>query len=564
MDRLKLWLLPVYIFVGFIALLLVLPQSRWAVLNQVEAFSGEWRLNAGDQGYSGRDYLRPIQRGLEYDDSDKSPIPVLLRNLQPKPYPSDFEDYEVRTKKIFDYCMRQDTPEYLALFVRFSSFNAMIREDGRKSQPNELERRQRINTLVIKACEEGEKKDPQNAYFPLLATGARFNQGDKLGAKRDFLRASEMSEYKDYVVLEPTLRYNYLVDNLGYRGNTLRAWILMETLLQHVSAIRNTALHYAKNGNPEERAAAVRIGGLMIRRSKSLIGILVGRVLVVGGLNPTLDVSSGLDKSQDLVPAARQLEAQTHSTPDLTGIAEDVNRLAKSGRTNWPNEENIDVVTNMHQAWSAGSLLALLLLPFAVLIARIKEKSPRFAAISPYLVWVTAMFAEPVLGAIGGAGPVFGLTAFLFIPALFPKLRKFTDVAAVAVSVIGFGLMLPPLAFVIALLIERRRIQLPVWATSLCVGMVCLVSAGVWTWIAVTTGGGNGAIFGTLFSLALMCGLPAIDKVKLPVVAGMACVLLGSFYAVRTYSDISADRQTGVVSELLLNEANEVRQGAGI
>jgi len=564
MERLKYWLLPVYVVVGFLALLLALPQSRWIVLTQVEAFSGAWRKGAGDTGIMmDPNFVRPVQRGLEYDNLATDPTAVFLQLLTPRFADSNADAYQTRMAALFQRCKENGTPEYWAAFARVASVNAIVRKDEKPLEARYAEQRRKMNELLVQACEAGTHKDPDNAYFPLIASGAYYGLGDLNASHRAFLAASGMSDYRDYVRLEPEMRYKYLVDHYGYRGNRLRAWVFMETMLQHLSEIRTVAVHYAQTGNAEDRVATARIAGLMIYRDESLIGLLVGRFLFLSALNPTFSYSemSKDAATKDMVARAASLDALTKRNDDLASIAKDVERLNTFPQVDWPNGDRVAVVFNMLPAWSGWSLLTLLVLPGALFIARLKAKSERFAAISPCLVWVGAFFAEPILGMGGEVGQYFGFASLLFMPALFPKLRRYADWLGIILALFAFGLVVPPLLFVISLIVERRKLQVSTWAASIATVVVCMVAAGVWTYLGTTTGGGNGLIFGGVFALASMCGLPALSKVKLPMTAGLACIALGGVYAAMVYRDLAADRQLGVVCDLMLNEAKQVREG---
>lgn len=566
MDRLKYWLLPVYIVVGFLALLLALPQSRWIVLSQVEAFSGEWRRNAGDFGGPNPNYVRPMQRGLEYDNLDSSPEAKFLQLLQPKPNDQAVDDYENRLTTLFNVCHQQGSPEYLAQFIRVASFNAQIHmpKDDPWKKPADLERRKRIAILIIWACEQAGAKDPQNAFFPLIASGAYHQIGEEAKSREMFLHASELDDYRDYVTVEPDLRYKYLVDHYGYRGNQLRAWIYMETILPHLAVVRSVAAQYSKTGNPADRVAAAKVGDLMMRKDRSLIGLLMGKYAVIAALNPDMKqgYAANKEEAKDLVKKAESLEALVPGDQGLLNVAKRAEALTGPALNNWPNEENIQVAMNMRPAWSGWSLLSLLLIPAALAVSIQKGRSETFANIAPYLTWGMALFAQPILGGDSDAGQIYGLTAFLFIPALVPKLRRFTDIVGIVISVIGAGFVLPPLAFAISLLVQRRRLTVPTWVTTAGIIACCLIAAGAWTYMAITTGGGNGAIFGTVFTLSLMCALPSLEKSKAWIAAGASCVVLGGLYGTMVYRDLAADRQLSVVCDLILNEANDVREEA--
>lgn len=565
----KIALLPVYIVAGFLVLLIALPQSRWIPLTQADVVTGQWRYRGG-MFTEISTYVNPLERGLGVDDTPPDETAALLRLISP-PGNLDIEQSDRRYADLLAICQEKNSPVLWAQYVRVASVSTL--SDLSKSPHDKFAVRQRKNCeTLVNACLSGEKVDPDNAFFPLIrASALRKLERDDEG--RDALRlAARKPRYESYIRFEPDTRYKWLVDRYGYRGQELRGWIYANVLLPHLSAIRSGARHFVKIGKDADRVAAAQIGMLLMRQDSTLIGVMVGRVLFLNALAPEIEPQSDPHLTDDeILTRATALEKATPGDQGLTEGAKAAIALSKDGAIDWPNEDGLSLIMNMNAAYSGGAFLALLLLIPAMGMLWLKARFPRFAAAAPYLAWFPAFMLSHLFGGDFEAVSYFGFVSALFVPALFPKIRRYVDILGLALTAFALYRSLEAISlfavcgvFLYSLWNTRRASgQANVFVTAFGVIAMSLVASAVWTALALRFGFNDAVFFGSLVALSALATVPSPRNGAWGPVAGIACLALGGLYGYRVALDVQADRKLEILANEILNEAERVRKESG-
>ncbi len=576
MGRLKLGLLPVYALLGFVAVVALLPQSRWTLLTQWDVLAGRWRATNGygNLEMGGKVYVKPVQRGLDEENPASDETARFLRLVTPSRDDPAKDAYYRRMAALHEICERKSKPEYWAQLVRAASFMGMILEPRWDQKRGKIPSRRETGEILLAACRAGARLDPENAFFPLIAASTLVSQGHREAGRRTYLAATRLAKYEDYVEFEPALRYRYLVENYGYRGRQLQGWLLMDTLLPHVTVIRSLARHFADSGDPEMRVAAVRLAEMLMRQDDSVIGLHVASSVLIHALGPHRE--PGLDdpppSPEEVLRLAGELETAQSGDQGILRTARAHNALSPALRPigSLAHDEDVALVVNLRPALSAWSMLALMLLPGAFAAAWLKARSPRFAAAAPYLVWPLAFPAVHAFGDFAAAAPPFGAASLLFVPALFPALRRGVDlvgiavtVAAVCFSMSGYPLAIPALLFGVSLALERRAKGTPTALAVASIVLACALPSAYWVAIATRHSGPDAVAFGSMAVIGALAAVQARSPIRWAAVAGASSLLIGVWFGTMVYRDLMADKQLAVVGDEVLNEAERIRSETG-
>ena len=141
-------------------------------------------------------------------------------------------------------------PGPYAHLLRFMSMSAVrVNREGEaaKFQPNgsRLQDRQigcaESWAAFDNAAAQGEKVDPDNAYFPLMRAGGLFDAKRDAEAISALLRAGQKSRFEDYSLEEPQAAWALYRRTYGIESAVLRESTYFALLLPHFSAIRSLA-----------------------------------------------------------------------------------------------------------------------------------------------------------------------------------------------------------------------------------------------------------------------------------------------------------------------------------
>ncbi len=568
MDRLKLWLLPIYAVIGFVVILAIVPTSRWIVVTQLDVLAGRWKyLNYSPDGSRQGDYLEPRQSGLDDRSPATDETARFLQLLTPPVAVADNREFVQRFKDLFEICKARNDVRYWAQFVRVASTQAQIRDETPNARSGRLPDFPEVQTRLLDACLAGERLEPQNAFFPMIESGLLSRMGNVKGSRDAFFRAAECSQYNSYVSYEPDSRWNYIQEHLPNRGRQLRAHIYMSTLFQHLGTLMSLGRHFTKKEDLDGRMATLKLGSLIMAKDPTMIGVYVARNLVAQAFDSHRRVVSSIrnDVMKQMIalyprdPIARTtIENAVQNYQAITLHVTDV----------WRPDAN-DLVLNMRPGLSAWSLVALMMLPLALLVTQLKLKSSKFATASPYLVWLLPLSMEHAFGSAMSATTPFGIAALLFLAALSPKLTKYVDRLAIPL-VIGaalLGTVYPPLLtptalFAASVLIERRAQSLDWKFTALGIFVACVVGAGYWVNVATRVSMADGIVFGLLATSGACSAIPVKAPMKWLNCAGACCLAMGIWYGANVAIDVTMDRKLEVFCDSLLRDADRLRQGS--
>ena len=574
----KTWLLPVYAVIGFVLILLAVPTSRWVVLKQLDVVAGKWRFDDGRDGF-GHPYLQPVYPELA------SPIPAqdeTARFLQLLTAPAPAEEAaKTRIQRYFDLydlCRAKDEPRYLAQFISRTDSEARIYFDwpihkapGDRapiSRNHIKEDIPEVQTRFRDACLEGERLDPGNAFFSALLAGVLNRLGDLKGSRAAFLRAGAATRFEDYRGFAPEVKTAYILSHYGDRGNQPRAIAQAGMGWNASTWLFTVGLYFSEEKDLTARLAAVRLGTLMVTQEKSDQGVMIGRMIIDWAIRSNIGrQESGLTIDPK---AVTRFVTQTAGVPDARESIERAAALYASIARNFHNSPDYgdrwDLIDNLGPGYSAWSLWALVLIPVGLGVAALKVRDTDFSAASPYLVWITSFVVALAFGRLDASSRLFSLTALLFFPALFPRIRKYVDWVGLGILVMAsyFALGCPTLAVPILLFafgarLERRWVSIPTAITAGALVVACVIGSGVWVSMATREGILSGIACGLIAILGASAAVPVRSPVRWSILAGAACLVLGVWYGVTVERDISADRVLGLVCDSLKHEGDWLR-----
>ena len=580
MDRMKLWLLPIYAVVGFIALLLALPDSRWVVCTQWDVLAGHWRgevLRSDSAGFR-HGSVEPVFPELDKEKPSPDETSKFLTLADFPPASIDPKPIIAHLTELFEICKAKNDVRYWAVFTRTGSVTATLPRMGERTS-FVIGSYSKLQSMVTFACEQGSKLDPQNALFPAILAATIYCSADPKhpspdilqAARAQYIAASKLSKFNDYANFEPEMAYRYLLGHTSPKGNFLKTWTYFERGGSPLSLYIFRKAFIAPE-DIEGRVATIKLFTKILRRTESEYEAIFADGMIDQALragtkydHPIKDVllKASLDE------CVRSLQAKAGPDPSIADAGKLVlavnSRMAKWGHT------RVDVsglVDSDRPAISTTALLAFLLLPFAVLSAWVSSKSERLRFASPYLIWLAGFAADRAISGGNEVPLYFAFAGILFFPALTPRFRKSVDqlgwiVAGFAYAAWMFsGTYLPFLLiflpFSAALYIQRRVVNPNVSVTIAGIVLACLTGATYW--IALTTHYGvpMACTFGTIGFLGT-CGMIRVgNPVQWYKVAGASCLVLAIFYGWAVARDISADRQLATVNQTLGEHPNSL------
>ncbi|MHB8635384.1 MAG: hypothetical protein ACYC96_02810 [Fimbriimonadaceae bacterium] len=566
MAHVTRWLIPAYALGAFLVAVFLIPSVGWAPREHLDVLRGNWRMN-GSFGFPPDTIITPAVLGPTPSDTGTDDDTVLLKILDSRPTSFSSNptatNWDANMKELGAFCIGKGTKEYLALFLRFASFACIVPRPHAESVGPPPDRTATLG-IVLTACAAGERIDSDNAYFTLIEAGARFNLGNHRAAVAAFRRSAELTRVDEYMQLEADIRHRWLIRHRGYQGNQMDAWITASLELPHFAAVRSIVRTLAFQGGAADRIVAMRIGDLLIRRSATVIGFLVGRSIIASALEGAADQSSGHDPDAgQAAELVKPLQASAHGV-DLGRILQ---RYAASHArlpdSVWDVRENL--IESNRAAFGASVLLAIFLFPVFLGWGWLCARFDRLCAMSPYLIWLLAMpLAQLDSGTLGQSLALLVAGVLLGLAALFPKARRVVDAVGIAWSALAIylGLFVPqmmvvPIFFLVALALERRAERPLWWVTGVTVMTALFTAALYWTFNTVHYGPWQAGPFVAL--VGCMGLVRARRSVRWEPVAGMVSFVLVCAYGFCLNRELSANRALVNFVPAWMHEADAYR-----
>jgi hypothetical protein len=278
------------------------------------------------------------------------------------------------------------------------------------------------------AAAQGEKLDPDNAYFPMMRAVGLFD------AKRDaegiaaVLRAGQKARFEDYSMEEPEAEWSLYLHSYGSSSVMVRQSFFAAQLLPHFAALRSLARLTVYKAEKAEQEGRLREGlalrhammqcGVRMREHGTVLGALVGIAIVPIETNrpggaPLVKTSAELTRDQ-IVNRRRDLylaylhkigaedEARWFAQVDATD--RQVRTLLETAGSAHPI---IDSARPLPAFWTldmlllANMLAMLLLCSAAVVCARFPGGEKALPAVVVVLVVLFLLVALPMQWAEG-------------------------------------------------------------------------------------------------------------------------------------------------------------------
>jgi hypothetical protein len=561
----KVFIFAACAIVGLVLALIAIPRTRWIPLTQWDVLAGRWRLSSsplGDIDF----YVEPSEElQLPSQNTDEARMLGLIsppRHLEP---PYDPDAFNKRIQALYDIAERQNKPEHWAQMVRVASQAAIVHtEPHYKLKPGDQLRRKKARELLLSACLKGQKLDPENCFFQVIASAAYHSLGQEPEAKAALIAASRCRRYDAYISFEPKLRLALIEKELGYRGEVLRAWVLANIAFPHFNPIRSITKHYSASGDAELRAASARIAGQIMRDDESAIGIYVGRGIFANALDPA---KSDTPPTQELLEAeAAELEQAVPGDQGITQTMESYNKLTPLiSPEGFVNPDDAREVLNFRPVYAAWALAYLFCLPGILGFAWLRGRFEWIDNVAPHLVWLLAIPLEPSRLDPTRACLLFAWATLLALAALFSRVRKAALILGSLIAAGAFVVALgsPLLAVPAALfLVSAWTPPKPVVAVLATLGGTALVAA-VWVNVAYRLSWSDGLVWSCFGILGVGMSAPKLDSKGWLSSAAITVACAGLVYAAMAFQCMAWNVRAGTAADALLSEADRMRRQSG-
>jgi hypothetical protein len=582
----RAWLIPIYAVVGFVLILLAAPTTRWVVLKQLDVMGGKWRYHSTlvKEGYESAIEMHPVYPDLDGTEPPPNETARFLNLMRFVGAPWLNPNQVRQLRDLYDLCRSKNDLNYLAQFVQLAADQGRVnwpqlkpspgKQTPPKRAPDHVYDTPEIQTRLRDACLQGEKLDPNNAFFPAILAGVLNRMGDLQGSRAAFLRAASDPNYFEYGSFEPDMRWAYIVAHYGNRGNQPKAQLYLSRFWMAEPCIQGIGRYFCDEKDFQGRLAAMKLGTLMVNKGKSDLGLYVGKDLIEWAVKSwTSDYRRGDRLDADLF---NRFKKQMASVPNVKGVIDPAEKAAEEAYASGqpyahlfdgiPEHQNL--IENFTPALSAWPLWALVMIPLGLAVLSQKIRVPEVSAASPYLVWLTVFPICSFYEHYGTWPQFFNFAALLFVPAMFPKARRYTDLCGIiligAAFLCSLPLRCPPLAvplalFAYGLIIDRRFTSIPFWVSAIGLAGGCAIGAGCWVAMTARDGVWAGIIFGLQATIVACAAVPVRAPVRWLPLAGAACLILGVWFGVRVSRDLSEDRQLALVCDILQHEGEKLR-----
>jgi hypothetical protein len=267
---------------GALALVALLPVSRWIVLNQVDQLLGR----PGAQGLSP---LYHQDEAFDYVSGQTGPDAELIAAI-------DAEPVEGLHVALLELARKLDDPEIWAHVIRFHGFRLAPPPPDNEADAARLNRIVASRRAALReAAQAGTKLDPHNALFPFAEAQVCWYEGDRNEALRKLEAGGHAARYEEYLLEEYRARVALLEAKLGYRGEYVRLGVAAGLMLPHMAGYREFGREIQAHGTDEEKRALVQFAELMARHVQTGIGLIIADSIALDAIYPV--GSSGKDRS---------------------------------------------------------------------------------------------------------------------------------------------------------------------------------------------------------------------------------------------------------------------------
>ncbi len=296
--------------------LALVPKTAWVVRSHVEYLAGGYRQDSamGGSGDWGVVPSWPFQPGITSD-------PALSAVLDDRG-PNAVERLD-RMKPVLGDPQKRDQ---IRPFVIRRSFTSIVITHLDDQKAREMMRK--VATRLMPLVVEGERKDPENAFYPSCAWPLLTILDRPAEADAALARAAKCSHYDDGVLDEAMFVQDSLERNYGYQGSLVRLEARGRILLPQFAALsRLTKVTIASLPlNDPRRLDLLNLAELLMRTGTERISAMVGRGLAMRALGVTDDIPHRV--------TPEQLTAFKKANPNVD--ADTANHLIEASNYDFP------------------------------------------------------------------------------------------------------------------------------------------------------------------------------------------------------------------------------------
>jgi hypothetical protein len=249
----------------FLAIAL-LPNTSWVAHRHIDTLQGNQPTSYFPDSIDGRDYT-PGQLALPTNPRDVGD--ALLRALVVK-------DDIARRRALEKVSDRY--PDNAFVQATFGRQVAQIGVNWRREPFQPDPKYAEWARMLAEAGRRGEKADPNNAFFSLLATAGYLALQEDDRARATMTRMVDKSSFSDYAFQEGDL-FARRLRQLNYGGNYAVAMAYCSILFPYYATEKNLVRWFISHGDERERTRSrlivLRIADCQARKTNTLIGILV-------------------------------------------------------------------------------------------------------------------------------------------------------------------------------------------------------------------------------------------------------------------------------------------------
>lgn len=348
-----------------LALIVGLPMTRWVVLNHFDVLSGRYTRSFGQDHWAnlGID-LTPQFNQIDAKDLDSA----------------------------FLVARREGASSVMELATKNPEMPALWAHTIRSAYSSKNYK------LAGEAAMRGREVDPNNAYFSLVLAAVKETTGDHSAALAALEVASRGTSFEGYWMDHAEREIRALEGRIGYRGQFIRLQSYAGVAFPEYGGFNNIAAKVQGMPDIEPRRQLAKCGLLLVAKSDTLIGLMVGRRMVESAVLHRDDkpfsgqLASRIARAQERAKALDQTAGTTEfsEAADESAFVYDVYRHLTDDEWAWNRSTLIYGATAL-----AALILALGIWAVAFRLAHLKT-GPAEGRAMPHVVsfaaWLIAQY----------------------------------------------------------------------------------------------------------------------------------------------------------------------------
>lgn len=251
---------------SMLAAVVILPQTRWIVLNHLDFLTGGWGKEQG--------YLTPV-RLLD-------PRQMASRSVEAKLAHAAY-DGGLNAINLRAYIELADNYPENVLLQASAVSRARLLEMG-----VDVRKKKGLHAGLLRVADRGERLEPNNMFFPFCSAILNFSANNDKVADAALERAAKCTFFDDHALEEVDAKVKAFEDHQGYRGKRVRFSVTNAQPFEYSSLIMHVTKEVPSHGSAVEerlrRARLFQCAAVMHRTSKTTLLKALSRSMGFGQL----------------------------------------------------------------------------------------------------------------------------------------------------------------------------------------------------------------------------------------------------------------------------------------